>query len=376
MYADRVARLTSAALGEGLASIALMPGANLRYLTGLTFHAGRRLTLAFFPTNGSSVCMVLPAMDAARARTGGGVPLELYPWTDAAGPAAALRAALEHVLGGAPAARVGVEDTVMRLKEARTLEAAGSSLGCTLQTVDAGPIPAAMRIVKDDQELAAMAEAARLVEAALRAAIDQIRPGMTERQVSAIVTREIIDAGSEGEAFENIVGGGPNSANPHHTNGARALQKGDLVVLDCGAVYQGYASDITRTVALGEPGPEARRIYALVQEANAAGRAALRPGVTGEAVDRAARAVIGAGGYGAQFPHRTGHGLGMEVHPCHEPPDLVEGNNRPLAAGTVVTVEPGIYLDGIRGVRIEDDMVVTAEGARSLTSFERDLIII
>jgi Xaa-Pro aminopeptidase len=113
-----------------------------------------------------------------------------------------------------------------------------------------------------------------------------------------------------------------------------------------------------------------------VQAANGAGRAALRPGATGEEVDRAARTVIREGGYGDHFPHRTGHGLGLELHPCHEPPDLVEGNSTPLAAGTVVTVEPGIYLDGVGGVRIEDDMVVTTDGARSLTSFERDLIVI
>jgi Xaa-Pro aminopeptidase len=376
MYADRVARLTTAAAGRGLAAIALMPSANLRYFTGLTFHAGKRLTLALLPADGAAPCMVLPSMDAARARAGAGIALDLFPWTDAEGPGGALHEALARVLGGAPDARIGVEDLAMRVMEMRALERAGAALGCRVETVDAGALPAAMRMIKDEQELAAMAEAARLVETALRGVIAQIRPGMTERQLSALITRAIMESGAEGESFENIAGGGPNSANPHHANSGRPLQNGDLIVIDCGAVYQGYASDITRTVALGEPGPQARRIYELVQAANAAGRAALRPGATGEEVDRAARRVIYEGGYGDRFPHRTGHGLGLELHPCHEPPDLVEGNSTPLVAGTVVTVEPGIYLDGVGGVRIEDDMVVTADGARSLTSFERDLIVI
>jgi Xaa-Pro aminopeptidase len=146
-----------------------------------------------------------------------------------------------------------------------------------------------------------------------------------------------------------------------------------MIILDGGCWYEGYASDITRTVALGEPTAEARRIYDLVLAANAAGRAAARPGASGDTVDQAARKVIADGGYGAQFLHRTGHGLGLEIH---EPPYMVGGNAEPLAAGMTFTVEPGVYVAGVGGVRIEDDMVITDDGAESLTSFERDLIIV
>lgn len=180
-------------------------------------------------------------------------------------------------------------------------------------------------------------------------------------------------AAGSGPSFTTIIASGPNAANPHHSNTDRAFEPGDLIIMDGGALHDGYASDITRTVALGQPSAEARRIYELVQAANAAGRAAARPGASGDAVDRAARAVIEAGGYGPQFVHRTGHGLGLEVH---EPPYMVAGNTAPLAPGMTFTVEPGIYVSGLCGVRIEDNVVITADGAESLTSFERDLIVI
>lgn len=348
-----------------------MPSSNLRYLTGLSFHASKRLTLALFPADGSTPRFVLPALEVSSARANSQVELQLYPWSDADGPTAALQSAVAS-LQLPSAARIGVEYTAMRVMELRVLEACAPAI----TTVDATPILAGMRMVKDADELAAMAEAARIVEVALRSTIAQIKPGMTERQLSSICTNEILAAGGAGESFENIVASGPNSANPHHNNSSRTFQPGDLIIIDCGAVYAGYASDITRTVALGEPSPEARTIYDLVQRANAAGRAATRPGATGEEVDRAARSVIATAGYGDYFVHRTGHGLGLEINPCHEPPDLVAGNHEPLAVGTTVTVEPGIYLEGVGGVRIEDDMVVTADGGQSLTSFERDLLVL
>jgi Xaa-Pro aminopeptidase len=262
----------------------------------------------------------------------------------------------------------------MRLMELRALEDACAQMGISIQAVDASPLLASMRMVKDGRELAAMEEAVRIVEMGLHNTIRQIAPGMTERQLARVCTNEIISAGAEGESFDAFVASGPNSANPHHSPSDRPFQAGDLITIDCGAVYEGYASDITRTVALGEPGAEARRMYEVVYDANRAGRASVHPGVAGEEIDRAARKVITDAGYGEYFLHRTGHGLGLETYPPHEPPNLVAGSTEPLSIGTTLTIEPGIYIEGVCGVRIEDDVVITADGSRTLTSFKRELI--
>lgn len=349
---------------HGLDAVVVVPGANLAYLAGLDFSTRLRLTAALFPAQGQQA-LVLPEMELERARAHAPGELHIYPWGDAEGPNDALRrAAVDTGLGG----RIGVEHYAMRVFELRALEAAVPGA----QFVDATPLLSRMRMVKDAGELAAIREAVRLIEQALRETIGQIRAGMTELEVAEIWLAAIRATGCP-PSFEIAVGSGPNGASPHHTNGQRRLQAGDLVVMDGGVVYNGYASDITRTIAIGEPAPEVRRIYELVKEANAAGRAACAPGVTGEAVDRAARSIIEAGGYGPQFIHRTGHGFGLEIH---EPPFIVGGNQAPLIPGNTFTIEPGIYVPGLCGVRIEDDMVITGGGAECLTSFERDLIIV
>ncbi|MCX7792157.1 MAG: Xaa-Pro peptidase family protein [Chloroflexaceae bacterium] len=370
MHLQRLQRLIEALRDQRLDGLALMPDANLTYLSGLSFHPGKRLTLALVPADGAPPCLVVPALEHGRAEAAARVPMRYFPWHDAEGPAAALAAAVAAAFG--PNARgraLAVEHTAMRVMELRALEAAIPDL----RTRDATPILADLRMVKDAAELAAIEQAVRIVESALERTIAQIRVGMTERQVSRLCSEAILAAGAESESFENIVAAGPNAANPHHSNGDRPLQPGDLVILDCGARYQGYISDITRTVAIGEPGEQARRIYDLVLRANEAGRAAARPGVSGAAIDAAARAVIEQGGYGEYFIHRTGHGFGLETH---EPPNIVAGNDEPLRPGTTFTVEPGIYLPGVTGARIEDDVVITADGARSLTAFGRELRIV
>jgi Xaa-Pro aminopeptidase len=371
MRTERLERLNEAMQAQGMAGLALMPAANLEYLTGLHFHAGKRMTLALFPAGGDSPCLLLPSIEAghAQAQADAALPLRFYPWSDAEGPSGALEQALHDAFGARPAGPVGVEFTALRLLELRAMEA----ILPDLQTVDATGLMAGLRMRKDAVELAAMTEAARIIDRALYNTIAQIKPGMTERELSVICSREIIAAGGQGEAFPNIVASGPNSANPHHNNTDRAFAAGDLIIIDCGAIYEGYVSDITRTVALGEPGPEQRRIYELVLAANYAGRAAVHPGISGEQIDQAARTVIEAGGYGEQFMHRTGHGIGLEGH---ELPYLVTGSDVALEVGTTFTVEPGIYVNGLGGVRIEDDMVITEQGGQSLTHFERDLMII
>ena len=362
---DRTTQLRDAMASQAFAAAVIVPGANMRYLAGLDIHLSERLSVAFFPTDGQAA-VVLPALEQPRAAAQARLPLHFYPWDDSEGPDPALRRCVGDL--GLAGKRVGVEYTAMRLLELRGIEEAAPGV----QVADITPILSGLRMVKDAAELAAMRTAARIVETALHAAIAQIRVGMTERELADLWDQAIRAAGSA-PSFSPSVASGPNSANPHHSNSDRAFQPGDLIIMDGGAIYDGYASDITRTLTLGEPGPQARRIYELVLAANAAGRAAVRPGTTGAMIDQAARAVITAGGYGPQFLHRTGHGLGLEIH---EPPYIVAGSQAPLAVGTTFTVEPGVYVAGLGGVRIEDDLAVADDGAESLTTFARDLIII
>ncbi len=362
---SRIERLTAALQQGGMDVLAVGPGPNMRYLAGLDIHMNERVAIAFFPAEGTPA-MVLPALEQPRAEAQARFPIRFYPWTDSEGPQGALhRIAADMGLDGK---RLGAEYTNMRLLELRAIEEAAPEA----VVGDATGILASLRMAKDGEELAAMRTAVQIVEQALEHAVGQIRVGMTERELAEIWDGAMRAAGSS-PSFETIIASGPNAANPHHSNTDRAFQPGDFIIMDGGAWYNGYASDITRTIALGEPSAEARRIYGLVQAANAAGRAAARPGASGEQIDAAARAVITDGGYGPQFVHRTGHGLGLEVH---EPPYMVEGNVAPLAPGMTFTVEPGVYVSGVCGVRVEDDVVITEDGAESLTSFNRDLIIV
>lgn len=370
MSTSRLDRVIAALRRRGLSGLALMPDANLRYLSGLNFHHGKRLTLVLVPAGGGAPCFVIPTLERGQAEASSQVAMRYFPWGDAEGPAGALAAAVEAAFGpGARGLTLAVEHTSMRVMELRALEAALPDL----RTADATPLLSELRMAKDEQELAAIQEAVRIIEVALERSVGRMRAGMTERELSRIISDEVAAAGGDGESFENIVASGPNAANPHHNNSDRALQAGDLVIVDCGARYGGYISDITRTFAIGEPGEEARRIYDLVLRANEAGRAHARPEATGAQIDAATRAVIEAGGYGQYFIHRTGHGIGLETH---ELPNIVAGSDEPLELGTTFTVEPGIYVPGLTGVRIEDNVVITPEGARVLTSFPRELRVI
>jgi Xaa-Pro aminopeptidase len=370
MSTSRLDRVIAALRRQNLDGLALMPDANLSYLSGLSFHHGKRLTLVLVPAAGGTPCFVIPALEQTQAEANSQIALRYFPWIDADGPAAALAAAVEAAFGpGARDLSLAVEYTSLRVMELRALEAAVPGL----RTADATPLLAELRMVKEEQELAAIEQAVRIIELALERTVAQIRAGMTERELSRILSDAVVAAGGDGESFGNIVAAGPNAANPHHQNTDRPFQAGDLIIIDCGARYGGYISDITRTFALGEPGEEARRIYDLVLRANEAGRARSRPEATGAEIDAAARAVIESGGYGQYFVHRTGHGFGIEGH---EQPNIVAGNDEPLAPGTTFTVEPGIYVPGLTGVRIEDDMVITEDGARSLTSYPRELVVI
>jgi Xaa-Pro dipeptidase len=362
---DRVSRLQEEAGAKGLDCVALVPGPNLLYLTGLSFHLSERPVVALFPVD-RPPAIVLPALEAAKLDDAA-CELGAYPYTDEEGPTLAFHEAC--ALLELAEARIGAEGLHMRLLEARYLERYAP--GC--QLVPADEVMAVLRVCKDAGELARMRRAVGVVEAALWATRDQLRAGMTEREVAGLLQVEVLRAGGEGAAFVPIVVAGPNAASPHAVPSDRPIRSGETIVIDCGACVGGYVSDITRTFAIGGLPEEMTRIYEIVEEANAAGRVKAGPGVPAEEVDRSARAVIEAAGYGGYFIHRTGHGLGLETH---EPPYLVAGNEEPLQPGMTVTIEPGIYLAGRGGVRIEDDVLITAEGAESLTTFPRELAVL
>jgi Xaa-Pro dipeptidase len=351
---------------SGVDAVVLTASTNLRYVTSLAYHSGERLALAILTREGEAG-FVLPAMEAERVRLASAVPFRLYPWSDAEPAESALGRCLDEL--GLRGKRLAIENLSMRVFELRALEGAAGGM----DFVDAAPLFNALRVVKDETELAAMREAARMIDASLAALLPRIRAGMTEREVASAWVQEILNTGSEGVAFECIVASGPNGAFPHHTTGSRKLERGDLVILDGGCRHEGYASDITRTVAIGKPSDELVRVYEVVKQANAAGCAAARPGATGQSIDSAARKVIADAGYGPQFLHRTGHGLGLDVH---EAPYIAADQEFALPAGCAFTVEPGVYVQGLGGVRIEDDVVLTAGGHEVLTTSGRELLVL
>jgi Xaa-Pro dipeptidase len=227
-------------------------------------------------------------------------------------------------------------------------------------------------MLKDEVELAAMLKAADIAQQALQATLPMIKIGITEKEIAAELSMQLLQNGSNPRLpFFPIVSGGPNSANPHAAPSERKLERGDLLVIDWGANVDGYFSDITRTFAIGEVEPEYHKITEVVLTANQAGHAAAGPGVPAAEVDRAAREVIESAGYGAYFTHRTGHGLGLEGH---EEPYIRGDNQMALQPGMTFTIEPGIYLPNRNGVRIEDDVVITTDGCKSLTDLPRELI--
>ncbi|HRQ32026.1 MAG TPA: M24 family metallopeptidase, partial [Anaerolineales bacterium] len=228
-----------------------------------------------------------------------------------------------------------------------------------------------LRLRKDRTEVEAMRRAVQIAQSALEATIPLIKIGMSEKEVAAELMMQLFKHGSDPEMpFSPIVSAGPNSANPHASPSDRKLQAGDLLVVDWGAARDGYISDLTRTFAVGEVDAEYEKIHKIVQEANAAGRAAAKPGVPCANVDKAARDVIEQSGYGKYFTHRTGHGIGMEGH---EDPYMRGDNLQLLEPGMAFTVEPGIYLAGRNGVRIEDNVVITESGADVLSDMPREM---
>lgn len=230
-----------------------------------------------------------------------------------------------------------------------------------------------LRVVKSAPEIAAIRKACAIADETFERILAEVRPGITERELAARLDLELAARGAEGPSFETIVAFGGRSALPHARPGARELRRGDIVLFDFGAVADGYVSDMTRTVACGDPAVEMREVYTLVLNAQLAAIGGMRAGMTGPEADRLARVVIEAAGHGPRFGHSLGHGIGLEVH---EAPRLGRKSADRLAAGMTVTIEPGVYLEGVGGVRIEDDALIGETGVELLTSAPKDQLIV
>ena len=362
VYGRRLEAAAAAADRAGEAGLVVTPGYDLRYLLGSRAQTFERLTALVIPAVGAPV-VVLPRLELAALRESAAADLGLavQDWVDGENP----YDIVADALGGH--ARAAVTDSMPALH----LLPLAARLGAV--PVLGTQIMAGLRMVKDPAEIEALSAAGAAIDRVHARVPEFLKPGRTEADVAADITEAIVAEGHSEAAFV-IVGSGPNGADPHHECSDRVLQAGDIVVVDIGGpVEPGYNSDSTRTYSLGEPSAEIAGQYAVLQRAQAAGVAAVRPGVTAEQVDATARDVLAEAGLAEYFVHRTGHGIGLSVH---EEPYIVAGNDLPLAPGMAFSVEPGIYFPGRWGARIEDIVIVTADGALAVNDRPHDLIVV
>jgi Xaa-Pro dipeptidase len=367
MTSSRLSNLSASLKASGLDALAINPGPSLVYLTGLHFHLSERPVVAFFAAD-RAPAIVLPELEMLKLE---GLSYEIKGFPYGENPAewdGVFRAAARSL--GLEGKSIGVEPRQMRLLEFSKIKAIAGDAECP----DASQGIGSLRVHKDADEVAAMRKAVQAAQEALEATLPSIKIGMTEKELAGELVVQLLRHGSQSEMpFAPIVSGGPNGANPHAVPSERKLQPGDLLVVDWGATVDGYISDLTRTFAVGKVDAEYEKIHRIVQEANLAGRAAAKPGVPCAVVDIAARTVIEKAGYGQYFTHRTGHGIGMEPH---EDPYMRGDNLQLLEPGMAFTVEPGIYLPNRNGVRIEDNVVITADGAECLSDMPRGIRVV
>jgi Xaa-Pro aminopeptidase len=360
--AERLRLAADAAGAAGLGALLLTPGPDLRYVTGYDAQQLERLTCLAVPANGDPF-LVVPRLElpAAQASPAGRFGLEMIPWDETDDPYALVAGRLGLV------SSVGLADrmwAMMVLRFRAALPAARQGLASTALR--------GLRSRKSPAEVAALREAGAAIDRVHAAMPGWLRPGRTEFEVAADVAAAISEAGHVRADFV-IIASGPNAASPHHEPSARVLQPGDAVVVDIGGTMpSGYCSDCTRVYAIGGPPAGFLRYYDVLRDAQEAACAAVRPGVAAEAVDAAARTPITEAGYGPEFVHRTGHGIGLETH---EDPYIVAGNAEPLEPGMAFSIEPGIY-PGPHGARIEDIVVCTGQGYERLNHVTRELVVV
>ncbi|WP_328526743.1 aminopeptidase P family protein [Kribbella sp. NBC_00359] len=361
-YVARMRRVVADALEAGLSGVIITPGPDLVWLTGYQPTAiTERLTMLALGIDRDPT-LVVPALERPDAESAEGASaLTMIDWTDGSDP---------YPLAGellSSDGRFGISDSAwaMHLLGLQRTRPATSYQALT----ECMPM---MRAIKDANELARLALAGAAADATYEEIVQVRFAGRRETEVAADLSRLLRQFGHEQVDF-TVVGSGPNGANPHHEAGDRVIQSGDTVVLDFGGLRYGYGSDTTRTVVVGEPSAEVQEVHDIVRAAQQAGFEAVRPGVPCQEIDRVARAVITEAGYGEQFIHRTGHGIGVTTH---EPPYMVEGEEQLLEPGMCFSIEPGIYLAGRFGVRIEDIVTVTEDAGRRLNNTDHRIRVV
>jgi Xaa-Pro aminopeptidase len=354
----RLSALRARMAATGTDLIALGPGPNMHWAMGFHTHPDERPCMLMVTQTGAGFLM--PHLNAADARARSDLPM--WTWADAEGPDAALQRALAD-LGASTARKVAVDET-MRADFALLLLDAVPQAGHGFAHESLG----ALRMCKDAAEQDDLRMNAAIDDAAMQAVFAALRPGMTESDLAAVALQVFKDHGAS--PLFTIVGAGPNGAYPHHHTGDTVLQDGDAIVIDIGARKGAFSSDITRMAVLGQPPADYDRVHGVVEQAVQAALAACRPGALARDVDRAARAVIADAGYGEYFVHRTGHGMGLEGH---EPPYISESSTTVLEPGMVFSIEPGIYLTGRFGVRLEDIVILQEDGPEVLSRLPRDV---
>ena len=340
-------------LPAGLDGLLVTPGPDLVYFTGLRPPVTERLTMLLLPAR----VLVVPALEHPGELPG----LEVVPWRDGEDPYAVVAALLE------PDGRYAISDSAWAMHVIALQEAAPRTRYASMT----GSLPM-LRAVKDAAEVELLAAAGAAADATYEQILSVRFAGRTELQVAADLARLLREHGHEQVDF-TIVAAGSNGADPHHDIGDRVIREGDMVVLDFGGLKDGYGSDTTRTVHVGAPTPYEQQVFDVVRAAQQAAFEAVRPGVACQEIDRVARDIIEDAGFGEFFIHRTGHGIGLTTH---EPPYLVRGEEQPLVPGMCFSIEPGIYLPGRFGVRIEDIVTVTGTGGRRLNTTDHALAVV
>ncbi len=356
---ERIRKLQERMAENRIDLAAIGPTTNMRYLLGYAPFADERPCMLLIKAD--ETVMIVPGLNAEEAAAH--TSIDIIPWKDADGPQGAFRQL--HPKWKSPGLMAA--DNAMRADSLLLLMEELEPV----RTIPVTGLIAPLRLVKSDREIALLARAANQADQAMRDAVEACLPGVPEKDVAWAAETSFRKQGAEEVCF-TIVASGPHGAFPHHHSNERKLQAGDTIIIDIGASLDGYKSDISRVVHLGKPAPEVVRVYEAVKQANLEAAALVKPGVTTGSIDAAARDYLEQAGLGHAFIHRTGHGIGLDNH---EPPWIMAGDNTVLEKGMAFSIEPGVYLPGKFGVRVEDIVIVTENGVRNLTGFDHSLVI-